>query len=669
MKTSQQHTNFDGRKRVVIEGIKPEVDCGRYPAKRTIGDQVVVEADIFCDGHDMISAMLLYRKEEDSEWKEIEMQALVNDRWRGKFQVTEQKTYEYTLIAWVDHFKSWRRDLQKREDAGKVEEIHLQVGAQLVADTLANASQADQPRLKEFHKDLTGGTSLSARTGTALSDELALLMFRYSDREFFQQYPKTLKITVDRQRARFSSWYEMFPRSCADEPGKHGTFKDCEERLKYIAEMGFDVLYLPPIHPIGFTNRKGRNNAIKAEPNDVGCPWAIGAEDGGHKGILKDLGTLEDFRSLIKKAQTYNIEIALDIAFQCSPDHPYVKEHPEWFKKRPDGTIQFAENPPKKYEDIYPFDFECEDWRNLWEELKSVFEYWIDQGVRIFRVDNPHTKPFPFWEWVIGELRKKSPDVLFLSEAFTRPRIMENLAKLGFNQSYTYFAWRNDKQGLRDYFEELSQTEKREYYRPNLWPNTPDILTEYLQTGGRAAFVNRLILAATLGANYGIYGPAFELCEHTPRHQGSEEYMDSEKYQLRFWEINRPDSLRELIGLVNQIRRDNPALQGDWNLRFHPVDNDQLLCYTKHSDDYGNVILVVVNLDPYHTQSGWVNVPVSDLGVKNEESYQVHDLLSDARYLWHGRNNYVELNPYVVPAHILRLKRRARTERDFEYFA
>jgi len=505
-------------------------------------------------------------------------------------------------------------------------------------------------------------------------------MDKYGEKwRFATTYPKELAVVVDREKARFSAWYETFPRSCAkktpvaeqhreaSESGRCATFRECESRLPYIASMGFDVLYLPPIHPIGHAHRKGKNNRAYAGPDDPGSPWGIGSEEGGHKAIHPQLGTLEDFRRFVSKAREHGMEVALDISFQCSPDHPYVKEHPEWFRHRPDGTIQYAENPPKKYQDIYPFAFETEHWRELWEELKGIVLFWVEQGVHIFRVDNPHTKPMRFWEWLIGEVKEKYPDVIFLSEAFTRPKVMYNLAKLGFTQSYTYFAWRNTKWELTQYFTELTQTDLREYFRPNLWPNTPDILTEYLQTGGRPAFMARLVLAATLGASYGIYGPAFELWEHTPRERGSEEYLDSEKYEIKHWDLSRPDSLKDLIARVNRTRKENPALQSDWSLRFHPVDNDQLICYSKNSDDLSNIVLVVVNLNPFYTHSGWVQLPLEKLGVDPQVPYQMHDLLSDARYIWKGPRNYVELNPSIVPAHIFRLRRRVLREHDFDY--
>jgi starch synthase (maltosyl-transferring) len=514
---------------------------------------------------------------------------------------------------------------------------------------------------------LESGSLAQARS--LLEDEtLRTLMALYPDRRFATTSPGEFAVVVDRDKACFSTWYEMFPRSCAALPGQHGTFKDCEARLPYLARMGFDVLYLPPIHPIGQVHRKGKNNATVATPDDPGSPWAIGSDAGGHTAIHPQLGTLDDFRGLIATAQEYGIEIALDIAFQCAPDHPYVREHPEWFRWRPDGTVQYAENPPKKYEDIYPFDFDTAHWQALWEELKRVVCFWAEQGVRIFRVDNPHTKPLRFWEWLINEIKVAHPEVIFLAEAFTRPKVQYHLAKRGFTQSYTYFAWRHTKEEITRYFTELTQTNVREYFRPHLWPNTPDILTEYLQHGGRPAFLIRLVLAATLGASYGIYGPAFELCEPRPRFEGSEEYLDSEKYEIRSWDLEQRHSLQEFMARVNRIRRENPALQSNQGLHFHTVDNPELLCYSKSTADRSNVVLVVVNLSPYHVHSGWVELQLDALGLDPIQPAQMHDELSDARYIWHGERHYVELHPQVVPAHIFRLRRRIRTEQDFEYY-
>jgi starch synthase (maltosyl-transferring) len=659
----------EGRRRVIIEGVTPEIDGGLFPIKRVRGEQVRVEADAFCDGHDLLSCLLLYRREDTSDWTETAMEPLGNDRWRGTFRVSEVGVYRYTITAWIDRFASWCRDLAKRVEADQDVTIDLLIGAELVERASKQTSRTAADQLRAWATRLRDARRGGAeRVQVALSTALAAVMQKHADRLFATTYAQELAVVVDRERACFSTWYEMFPRSCAAGSKHHGTFKDCEARLAYVAAMGFDVLYLPPIHPIGSTHRKGRNNATVAGPDDPGSPWAIGSPDGGHKAIHPQLGTLADFRRFLAKAQEHGIEIALDLAFQCSPDHPYVEQHSEWFRQRPDGTVQYAENPPKKYQDIYPLDFETDHWQALWEELKSVVLFWIEQGVRIFRVDNPHTKPFRFWEWLIGEVKREYPEVIFLAEAFTRPKVVYDLAKGGFSQSYTYFAWRNTKEELTQYFTTLTQTEVREFFRPNLWPNTPDILTEYLQFGGRQAFMARLVLAATLGASYGIYGPAFEHCESRPREPGSEEYLNSEKYEIKQWDLDRPDSLKEFIARVNRIRGDNTALQRNGSLSFHAVSNDQLICYSKHTEDRSNVILVVVNLDPHHTQSGWVELSTDVLDLPSDGHYQVHDLLSESRYLWHAQRNFVELDPSIVPAHIFRLRRRVRTERDFEYY-
>ncbi len=659
---------IDGRKRVIIEGVSPEIDCGRYPVKRTIGESVIVRADIFADGHDALRCELLFRHENESDWSRKAMEPLVNDRWKGEFSVGRIGKYSYTIEAWVDSFLTWRNGFRKKVEAGQDDSVEIMMGINLIRDTIKRAAAEDVTDLEKWLTAVAKEKNFATQAYLLLDESLRALMDSYPDRHLVTRYTPELSVTVDRERARFGAWYEMFPRSCGGSPGKHGTFKECETRLPYIADMGFDVLYLPPIHPIGKTYRKGRNNATVASPEDVGSPWAIGSVEGGHKSIHPELGTVDDLRSLVDAARRYNIEIALDIAFQCSPDHPYVQKHPEWFRWRPDNSVQYAENPPKKYQDIYPLEFETSDWKALWKELKSVLEYWAEQGIRIFRVDNPHTKPFAFWEWVISEVKHAYPETLFLAEAFTRQKVMKRLAKLGFTQSYSYFAWRNTSDELRQYFTELTSTDVREYFRPNLWPNTPDILTEYLQIGGRSGFMVRLILAATLGANYGIYGPAFELCENRAREFGSEEYMDSEKYELRQWAIDSPESLAPLIRLVNTIRRENPALHGDWSLRFHTIDNEHLICYSKQTTDLSNVILVIVNLDVHHTHSGWLEIPLREWGLEAGQAFQVHDLLSNAHYLWHGHRNFVELDPRRMPAQIFRVKRRIRTERDFDYF-
>lgn len=657
----------EGRRRVVIEAVSPQVDGGLFPAKRTAGDLVRVEADAFTDGHDAIAVSVLAHREGSDKWIEVPMEAMVNDRWTASFRVSEVGRYGFKVQGWVDHFETWRRDLMKRIKADTDAPVDYLIGAELVDASASRATGGDAAWLKaraEVLRSDEAPATLRIHATDAMLHELAL---RYPDKRFATDSPE-LSIVVDPVRARFSSWYEFFPRSTAAKSGAHGTFADCERRLPDIAEMGFNVVYVPPIHPIGRMFRKGPNNNPESKPGDAGSPWAIGSADGGHKSIHAELGTLEDFRRFVKKANEHGLSLALDIAFQAAPDHPYVSEHEAWFRKRPDGTIQYAENPPKKYQDIYPFDFESEDWRGMWLELKSVFDYWIEQGVTIFRVDNPHTKAFPFWQWAIGAIKDEHPEVLFLAEAFTRPKIMYRLAKIGFSQSYTYFPWRNGKEEIAAYLTELTQTPVREFFRPNQWPNTPDILTEFLQISGRPGFVIRLLLAATLGANYGIYGPAFELLESTPVRQGSEEYLNSEKYEIRDWDLEDPKSLRPLMTRVNEIRNTNAALQWDWSLRFHRVENPQILCYSKESDDRSNLLVMVVNLDPHFTQSGFVTLPLEELGIPADRAYEAEDLITGERYLWRGPRNYVELNPARTSGHILRIHRKLKVETDFEYF-
>jgi len=657
----------DGRRRVVIEGVSPEIDCGRFAIKRVVGETVLVEADVFADGHDQVACQILYWQEK-KELQTSPMKLLGNDRWRGEFSVELLGRYKYTVEGWIDRFQTWRGELLKRVAAGQDVHVDLLVGAELIGEAAMRATGDDAVLLRDWARRLRETKDRPEGADIALEEEPLGILQRYPDRHLASRYEKELVVTVDREKARFSTWYEIFPRSCSPHAGRHGTFRDCEAGLAHIASMGFDVVYLPPIHPIGRTFRKGKNNSEEAQPTDVGSPWAIGSQEGGHKSIHPELGTLEDFRRFAAKAKEHGLEIALDIAFQCTPDHPYVLQQSKWFRKRPDGTVQYAENPPKKYQDIYPLDFETADWRALWDELKSVFEFWIDQGVRIFRVDNPHTKAFSFWEWVIGEIKEKHPDVLFLAEAFTRPHVMYRLAKLGFSQSYTYFTWRNTKQELTEYFSALMKTEVREYFRPNLWPNTPDILPEFLQIGGRPAFMVRLILAATLGASYGIYGPAFELCENAPFRPGSEEYLNSEKYELKHRDPYSAGSLKDFIARINRIRRENSELQSNRNLHFHTTDNPALICYSKATDDLSDVIVVIVNLDCVHTQTGWVRLDLGSIGLDADHAFQAHDLLGDGRFLWQGSHNYVELTPESLPAHILRVRRRIRTERDFDYY-
>ncbi len=643
---------MDGRIRVIIEGVQPSVDGGAFPAKRVEGDVVTVEADIFADGHDLISAVLLHRHTTDKAPAETRMRALVNDRWRAELRVDKLGVYTFTIEAWIDHFLTWHRDLQKRAAADL--EMQLRIGLEMIRAAASRAKGRDRTRLEHYIEIIEGDGDVADKVHTVRSDELLGLMWRHGERRFVTRHACEYAIEVDRRKAAFSTWYELFPRSV-------GTFADVEAQLPRIARMGFDVLYFPPIHPIGRTFRKGRNNSVESTESDPGSPWAIA----GHKDIHDDLGTMRDFTRLVAAAKEHGIEIAMDVAFQTAPDHPYVREHPEWFLKRPDGSVQYAENPPKKYQDIYPFHFESEAWRELWEELLDVFRFWIDKGVRIFRVDNPHTKPLPFWHWVLNELKRDHPDLIFLAEAFTRPKIMYWLAKAGFTQSYTYFAWRNTKYELTEYFGEIAKPPVSDFFRPNAWPNTPDILTEYLQYGGRPAFVIRLMLAATLSANYGIYGPAFERFVNAAREPGSEEYLDSEKYEVKQWGESDND-LSEMIAVVNRVRRENPALQQNLTLKFHETTNDEILCYSKSAGD--NVVLTVVNVDPHNPQSGWIELDLNALNLDANRPFQVHELLSGARYTWHGPRNYVQLSPHVVPAHIFRIRRKVRTEQDFEYF-
>ncbi len=659
--------------------------------KRIIGDRMVVEADLFVDTHDRVTAVLRHRNASTEKWEETPMEALPNDRWRASFPLESLGRYRYTVAGWVDPFLTWCREFEKWVTAREEVLLELQVGLGLVeaAARRADAEPAGvapgpgrlprdpaaelrrwADRLRSWADDESLAEDPSPLLGPdgPTRGELARLMAHFPDRSRESRYARELEVVVDRERAGFSAWYEFFPRSTAPDPDRHGTFDDARRMLPYIREMGFDVIYLPPIHPVGRTNRKGRNNARTAEPGDPGSPWAIGAKEGGHKSIDPRLGTLEDFRRFREAAEAEGMEVALDIAFQCSPDHPYVEEHPEWFRTRPDGTIRYAENPPKKYEDIYPIDFETETWPELWAELKSVFAYWAEEGVRVFRVDNPHTKPLPFWEWTIRELKEEHPDLIFLSEAFTRPKMMYRLAKVGFTQSYTYFAWRNTKRELLSYLEEVARPPVSEHFRPNLWPNTPDILTEFLQNGGRPAFMQRFVLAATLSSNYGVYGPAFELLEAAPRSPGSEEYLNSEKYELRQWDIEREDSLRHFIGRVNRIRREQPAFHTNETLHFHAMDNDQILAYSKTAANDGTAVLTVVNLDPHHVQTGWVHLDLAELGIEPDQSFQVHDLLGGGRYFWEGSANFVRLEPWESPAQIFRIVTEHRTERDFDYF-
>ena len=661
----------DGRMRAVIDAVVPQVDNGRFAAKCIAGEPTDIVAHCFTDGHDRLRVLLHWWPEGPDDTRdihEVEMVLDVNDEWHAAVTFPAPGRYGFRVTAWVDALRSWRHDFARRIDPDDMR-LAAQAGAQLIEQAAERAVE-DRASLQDWAqrlRDAAAQAEPEVLKALALDPALMERAERHPDRQFEVSFPERT-LVADRAKARFSSWYELFPRSASPEAGRHGTFDDVRARLPYVARLGFDVLYFPPIHPIGRDKRKGRNNTLAAEGEDVGSPWAIGAAEGGHKSIHPALGTPEDFRRLVAEAKAAGLDVAMDIALQCAPDHPYVKQHPQWFRWRPDGTVQYAENPPKKYQDIYPFDFETDDWRALWQELKSIFDHWIGEGVSIFRVDNPHTKSFAFWEWCIADIKARHPEVLFLAEAFTRPKVMHRLAKLGFSQSYTYFTWRHTKQELTDYFTELAHGEGYHYFRPNVWPNTPDILNEQLHGAGRPVFTQRLVLAATLCSNYGIYGPAFELMDNRPAKPGSEEYLDSEKYQLRHWDLERPDSLCHLIARVNRIRQENPALHDNRSLRFMPVDNDRLIAYSKRSPDGGNTVLTVVNLDPEHTQAGWVDVNLDALGIAPETDYVVHDVLGQQRYTWRNGRNFVSLDPHHSPAHVFVVHAHPRSEREFNGF-
>ncbi len=660
--------HLPGQKRVVINNVHPELDCGAYAIKRCCGEKVQVRADIFADGHDELSVWLHYRHESESNWNNVACEAMGNDLWQAEFKVHEIGEYFYELSAWIDEFTTWQHNLKKKLNSQQALPLDFLTGAELMVQASAQAKTADKKKLLSFASQLTTQPNPASAGEIAVNAELTALMQRYALPSFVTRYEHPLKVTVDRPLANFSAWYELFPRSCSNTPFEYGTFNDLIERLAYIKNLGFDVIYLPPIHPIGHSKRKGKNNNVTATATEPGSPWAIGSEEGGHMEIHPQLGGIENFRKLIKALNDNGLELALDFALQCSPDHPYLKNHEDWFKKRPDGSLQYAENPPKKYEDIYPLNFDSTSWPELWVELRKILLFWIAEGVKIFRVDNPHTKPFVFWQWLIREIKTIHPDILFLSEAFTRPKVMYHLAKLGFSQSYTYFTWRNTKEELIAYFTELTSGPVAEFFRPNLWPNTPDILHESLQKGGRPAFITRFILAATLGTNYGIYGPAFELCVNQPTKIGSEEYLDSEKYEIKTWDLNDPKSIKDIISRVNKIRREHPALQNMQSLKFHAVDNPSLICYSKYSEVSGDMILVVINLDYQYKQSGWVEMPKI---LQTTDTFHVSDLLTGESYIWDKYRNYVELDPKGIPAHILlisncSLRRPAACPRDPE---
>ncbi|MEP6698510.1 MAG: alpha-1,4-glucan--maltose-1-phosphate maltosyltransferase [Verrucomicrobiota bacterium] len=646
----------------VIEDLQPLIDGGRYPIKRVVGDDLSVEADVFKDGHDVVAAALKWRLLGETRWHETPMVHVDNDRWRGICTLYHNATYEYTVEAWTDTFRGWQHEFAAKFAAGLTNlGSETLEGAALLDDAARRATNmADAERLCELAVKMRVSEPAEVNE-IAHSGELEVLMATYPDRSQATQYGPPPHVIVDRKEARSAAWYEFFPRSAEGRADRGSTFRDCLPRVDDARAMGFNVIYFPPIHPIGHTNRKGRNNSVTCEPGEPGVPYAIGSEWGGHKAVEPALGTLEDFAWLEREIRNRGMEIALDFAINCSPDHPYVREHPEWFYKRPDGTIKYAENPPKKYEDIYPLNFRCENWRELWDEMVSIILFWAEHGVRIFRVDNPHTKPVAFWEYLIAGVRISYPDVIFLSEAFTRPKMMKALAKAGFSQSYTYFTWRHTTAEFTEYFTELTQTAMQEYFRGNLWPNTPDILPFHLQEGGRPAFLIRAVLAATLSSVYGIYS-GFELCENEAL-PGREEYLDSEKYQWKERDWNAPGNIKDLITALNRIRRENRALQLYDNLRFYRTDNDAILCYGKMTASRDNIILVVVNLDPERPQNSYVQIPIEEFGPMDSDAYQVHDLLTDAKHIWRGNRNYIALDPRKQPAHIFRVRRWLTGER------
>lgn len=643
--------NSVNRQKVILTNICPCIDNGMYPAKAVVNEAILIAADIFTDGHEELEASVHLKHISDKKWTEFPMKFKQNDHWECAFTPEVTGYYTFKISAWINPFLYWQKSLQKKYLAGQPLTIELQIGADMIENAANSLTGKDKKSLMQFGADIANEEDLEKAVMIAANKELISLMSKANKTELTNS--GVFRFEAERARAGFSTWYELFPRSASLEARKHGTFKDVQKLLPRIHEMGFDTLYLPPIHPIGTLKRKGKNNSLDVKPGEPGSPWAIGNSAGGHKSIHPELGTLADFRKLIKAAREHKIEIAMDIAFQCAPDHPYVKQHPQWFKWRPDGTVQYAENPPKRYEDILPFYFENEDWQNLWIELKSIFEFWINEGVSVFRIDNPHTKPFAFWKWVIAEIRALYPETIFLAEAFTRPRIMEQLAKCGFNQSYTYFAWRNTKQELQEYLTELTKTDMRYYFRPNFWPNTPDILTPELAAGGENMHIIRLILAATLSSSYGIYGPVYEfaVCDMVP---GKQEYLDNEKYEIKHWNWHAETRVGEVITLVNKIRKENTALHTTYNIEFIDTDNDKIIAWFKQDKVNNNVLIIVVNLDPHRTQSAKLQLPLKELGIAYDKSFNVFDLLSHETYTWFGESSYVILNPNEMPAHILK---------------
>jgi starch synthase (maltosyl-transferring) len=645
------HPQWRRDARIQIEDVYPEIDGGRYPVKRIAGDLFEVWADLFCDGHDRLGAVVRYRPP-GGAWCEAPFAFFDNDRWVGRFRLDRIGLWQYTIEAWIDRFESWRDEFEKKREAGQEGALELVEGRAIVAAALAQARVDDAAALRRVLHDFDAA-DLAGRAALMVSPGLRELMAHSPRRDEATRYERELEIVVDRESARFAAWYEMFPRSQGRVPGKSATFDDCIQRLPEIAELGFDVVYLPPIHPIGQTNRKGRNNANTARPGEPGSPYAIGSIEGGHRAVNPDLGTLGDFRRFVRAADRLGLEVALDFAIQCSPDHPWVRKHREWFRFRPDGTIKYAENPPKKYEDIVNVDFANPDWQGLWHELRDTVLFWVGEGVRTFRVDNPHTKPLPFWEWLIRAVKRQCPETIFLAEAFTRPKMMRTLAKVGFSQSYTYFTWRNSKAELTEYLTELTQGAVKEYFRPNFFTNTPDILPLFLQQGGRAAFRIRLVLAATLSGAYGIYN-GFELCEATPL-AGREEYLDSEKYQYKVWDWDRPGNIKEDIRVLNRFRRDNPAMRELINLRFLDCADPNILVYAKRSADRTNRVVGAVNLDPFEPREDEIELPLAEFGLAADAEFVLEEAFTGEVTACRGARQRLRLDPATHPAMLFRV--------------
>ena len=640
---------------IVIQNVQPQIDDGRWAVKREVGDDLEVTAEIFRDGHVELAAVILWRRADETKWREMPM-TLINpglDRWSGSIRLTANTTYLYSIEAWSDVYETWADELEKKIAVGQKVSLELIEGRALVAEAVNRAQGDDAEVLTALLASFDKADDDARRERLMLAEHVRAAMARWPDRETAIRYDRELEVFADRVEARFAAWYEMFHRSQGKVPGKSATFADCEERLPEIKAMGFDVVYFVPIHPIGRVHRKGPNNTLAARADDPGSPYAIGSAEGGHKAINPELGTLSDFRRFVRACHAQGMEVALDFAIQCAPDHPWIKEHPDWFVFRPDGTIKYAENPPKKYQDIVNVNFYGGHQEELWNELLSVVLFWMEQGVKIFRVDNPHTKPVPFWEWVIGEVRARDPEVIFLAEAFTRPPMLQMLAKVGFSQSYTYFTWRNFKGELTDYLTELTQTPVKEYLRPNFFTNTPDINPPYLQTGGRPAHMIRLALAATLSSVYGIYN-GFELCEATPI-PGKEEYLNSEKYDYKVWDWDRPGNIKDFITKVNDIRRDNPALHELDNLRFYPADDDNILFYGKMTPDRSNMVFICVNLDPFDPHVAELEFPLDAMGLKQGDTFQVEELLTGRKHLWRSAKQGVKLEPETNPVEIYRI--------------